>query len=119
MHFSHILRSKKNILSIAFALFLTFFSLNVSALEGAVAEETATAHAKETEKEKEFDISTFILHHIADAHSFHLWGEGENSVGIPLPVILWTESGLIVFMSGEFHHDAEGKVVVEKEGSVL
>lgn len=114
MHFSHILRSKKNILSIAFALFLTFFGLNVSALEGHVAEETAQVHAKETEKEKEFDISTFILHHIADAHSFHLWGEGENSVGIPLPVILWTENGLVSFMSSEFHHDNEGKVVVEK-----
>jgi len=105
MHFSHILRSKKNILSIAFALFLTFFSLNVSALEGPVAEETAQAHAKETERKKEFDISTFILHHIADAHAFHLWGEGEHSVGIPLPVILWTENGPAAFMSSEFHHD--------------
>ncbi len=78
MHFSHILRSKKNTLSIAFALFLTFFSLNVSALERLLLKKQLQRMQK-TEKEKNLISMLFILHHIADAHSFHLWGEGENS----------------------------------------
>ncbi len=35
---------------------------------------------------------------------------------MPLPVILWTDKGLVTFMSGEFHHDTEGKTVVTKKG---
>ena len=27
-----------------------------------------------------------IMHHIADAHEWHLWGEGDNSFSIPLLV---------------------------------
>ena len=45
-----------------------------------------------------------IMHHIADAHEWHFWGEGENSVSIPLPVILYTDGNLDMFMSSAFHH---------------
>ncbi len=46
-----------------------------------------------------------IMHHISDSHEWHLWGEGENSVTIPLPVILYTKgNGFDVFMSSDFHH---------------
>ena len=51
-----------------------------------------------------------IMHHIADAHEWHLWGEGDNSFSIPLPVILYTEYGLDIFMSSEFNH-GHSKVV--------
>lgn len=58
-----------------------------------------------TSEEKAFNPAEMILHHISDSHGFHLWGEGHNSVTIPLPVILYTENnGLDVFMSSEFHH---------------
>jgi F-type H+-transporting ATPase subunit a len=70
-------------------------------------------------KRKKFDITAYILHHIADSHGFHMWGEGENSVTISLPIILWTDNGLVTFMSGDFHHDSEGKHVVEKNDSDL
>ncbi|MGY6561369.1 MAG: F0F1 ATP synthase subunit A [Luteibaculaceae bacterium] len=66
--------------------------------------------------EKRFDPVPMIMHHIGDAHDFHIIGEGENAVSLPLPVILWTDKGLITFMSSAFHHDDEGKVVVEKNG---
>lgn len=119
MHFSHIFKSKKIVQSTAFALFLAFFSLNVSAdstQEAPVsAENHATVVAEGAEEEK-FDITTFILHHIADAHSFHIFGESENAVSVPLPVILWTDKGLVTFMSSAFHHDDQGKHVVEKDG---
>jgi F-type H+-transporting ATPase subunit a len=35
---------------------------------------------------------------------------------MPLPIILWTNNGLVTFMSSEFHHDETGSVVVEKKG---
>ena len=45
-----------------------------------------------------------IMHHIADAHEWHFWGEGEDAVSIPLPVILYTEGNLDLFMSSAFNH---------------
>ena len=45
-----------------------------------------------------------IMHHIADAHEWHLWGEGDNSFSIPLPVILYSEKGLDIFMASDFDH---------------
>jgi len=62
------------------------------------------------------DISKIAFEHILDSHSWHLWGEGHDAVSIPLPVILKTNNGLVMFMSSEFHHDAHGTVVVEKNG---
>lgn len=66
-----------------------------------------------------FQAGDYIIHHVADSHSIHLFGdeaEGIAEVSIPLPVILWTENGLTVFMSSKFHHDEAGKVVVEANG---
>ncbi|PTB93982.1 ATP synthase F0 subunit A [Marivirga lumbricoides] len=57
--------------------------------------------------EGDFNANEMIMHHIADSHEFHLWGEGQESLSIPLPVILWTENGLDIFMSGKFHHGEE------------
>lgn len=70
----------------------------------------------DSDNDKEFNAKEMILHHVKDAHEFHLWGEGDSSVSIPLPIILWTDNGLTTFMSSEFHHDDAGKVVVTKNG---
>ena len=45
-----------------------------------------------------------IMHHIADSHEWHLWGEGKKSVSIPLPLILFCDGKLDVFFSSKFHH---------------
>lgn len=71
---------------------------------------------EETHGEKEFNPTEVIMHHIADSHGFHVMGEGESSVSVPLPVILWTNSGLVTFSSSEFHHDTEGHHPVERKG---
>jgi F-type H+-transporting ATPase subunit a len=68
------------------------------------------------EKEDKFDVVKMIMHHIADSHEWHLWGEDENSVSIPLPVILYTDKGIVTFMSSEFHHDDSGQHIVTKDG---
>lgn len=49
-------------------------------------------------------ISDVILHHIKDSHEWHLATIGETHITIPLPVILYTENGLDVFLSSELHH---------------
>lgn len=72
--------------------------------------------AHQSTAEKEFNPTEMIMHHIADAHEFHVYGDDHNGLTIPLPIILYTNQGLVTFSSGEFHHDDEGKVVVEKNG---
>ena len=62
-----------------------------------------------------YDPVPNIMHHIADAHDWHLWGEGDNSFSIPLPVILYTSEGVDVFMSSDFHH---GHSTVQKDNRI-
>lgn len=82
---------------------------------------SAEAEAHETliheeEKEAAFNPAEVIMHHIADSHGWHLFDWNDHPVSIPLPVILYTEKGLVVFSSSKFHHDAEGHHVVEAGG---
>ena len=67
------------------------------------------------------EVDAYILHHIKDAHDFHLFSYTANGerkhVGFPLPIIVWSSNGLTTFMSSAFHHDDDGKVVVERNGS--
>ena len=52
----------------------------------------------------EYDPAGVILHHIADANEFHLFGD----VTIPLPVILYAPGhGLTAGLSSMFHHGEE------------
>lgn len=66
--------------------------------------------------DEEVDITAVAFEHILDSHSWHFWGEGHDAVSAPLPVILKGKNGIAFFMSSEFHHDNQGKVVVEKNG---
>lgn len=103
------IRTYKAFLSI---LFLSLFTT------GFAASKTSTEDA--SQEDEPFNASELIFHHIGDAHSFHVYGSNDdhfpNALTVPLPVILWTDNGLVTFMSGEFHHDVEGKVIVEKKG---
>ena len=42
------------------------------------------------------------LHHVKDAHEFHLWDWNDKAIFIPLPIILWTNDGLITFKNMNF-----------------
>ena len=84
---------------------LTIFFLAFSAI--------CLASDKGQEDEK-FDPKEMILHHVKDAHEFHLFDWNKKPISIPLPIILWTENGLTIFMSSHFHHDDEGKTIVKK-----
>ena len=62
------------------------------------------------------DIAKIAFEHILDSHSWHFWGEHDDAVSVPLPVILKTENGLVMFSSSAFHHDHDAKVVAEVNG---
>lgn len=73
---------------------------------------SAFASEGEHKEEKPFNAADHAIHHALDAHEIHI----ADAVTIPLPVILWTDNGLVTFMSSEFHHDDEGHHIVEKNG---
>ncbi|OAQ40504.1 F0F1 ATP synthase subunit A [Pedobacter psychrophilus] len=109
MDFSHFLNFKNSSIKAVFAFFLIFLSFNSFArqenesVQDVVKDEvTQDSHQA---KEEKFDPTVIILEHIGDAHSWHLWGH----TSIPLPVILYTPSGLELFSSANLlneHHEA-------------
>ncbi len=98
----------KKIFSIFFALSLAFTASAISSEEHAEESHEETSH----ETEEEFNAAGHAVHHALDAHEFHI----ADGAVIPLPVILWTDNGLVMFMSSEFHHDDSGHHIVEKNG---
>ncbi|WP_207533907.1 F0F1 ATP synthase subunit A [Desertivirga arenae] len=120
MSLSRILNSKKIRFSAVFALFLIFVNYQTAVKAQAdtslgkapdtilnVAEHEAGAEAAGHEAahgaDEKFDPTTVIMEHIADSHTWHLWGH--TSIG--LPVILYTDKGIESFSSSAFHHGEE------------
>jgi F-type H+-transporting ATPase subunit a len=86
----------KNIVNSILVISLTLFSMNASyANEGG-------------EKKGELDI----IHHIKDAHEWHLWGSAHEGKVIHLPIIL-IDGGLQTFSSHELYHGQEKKASVK------
>ena len=79
---------------------------------------TGIAATKETvsSKEKEFSTTDLIDSHIGDSHDFHIADWNGHAISMPLPIILWTNSGLEIFSSSLFHHDNSGTHKVEVNG---
>ncbi len=73
---------------------------------------SSISFATNKEDKADLDISSMIIHHISDSHEFHIAGD----LSFALPIILWTEKGLVSFMSSEFHHNDDGSIIVEKDG---
>jgi F-type H+-transporting ATPase subunit a len=61
------------------------------------------AVAKATEEEA-FDAGPFIIEHVIDSYGWHICGEGDKSVTIPLPIILFDDGHAVVFLSNKLHH---------------
>ena len=99
----------KSFATILLLMVVTFFSPSINAQEHAEqagSEPTVvTAHEAVAEADKPVDITAIALEHVADSHSWHLWGEGHDAVALSLPVILYSSTkGLQVFSSGKFEH---------------
>ncbi|MFT6844118.1 MAG: ATP synthase subunit 6 [Flavobacteriales bacterium] len=106
----------------ATALTLGVFTNPVLAQEENNARDSATTeqHDEHGETEKAFNATEVILHHITDAHDWHILeytndaGE-EVPVSVPLPVILLTNGNLDVFMSSGFHHGHDNVIKGDRE----
>lgn len=59
--------------------------------------------AGEADTEK-LNVGELIIGHIGDAHEWHIASIDDKHLTIPLPVILWHEGRLHVFMSSKFQH---------------
>lgn len=82
---------KKHLLflpTVFFAVMLMFFSNSCFA----------------SEKEEGFDAGPFIIGHVTDSYGWHICGEGDKSVTIPLPIMMFDNGHFVAFMSSKFHH---------------
>jgi len=68
---------------------------------------------EKTEEAEKFNPTELAMHHIKDAHEFEIFGEEHV---LYLPVILWTDNGLVMFSSKRFEGDNSAKKIVEKDG---
>lgn len=67
-------------------------------------------------QDEEFNATEMIMHHVKDAHEFHIFEWNNEQISISLPIILYTDNGIVTFMSSAFNHDDSGTQVVEKDG---
>lgn len=68
-------------------------------------------------KEK-FKAGDMIVEHIADAHEWHIAEIGHTAISIPLPIILYDQGRITIFLSNKFHHGLSSYkgYKIEKEG---
>ena len=77
----------------------------------------ACSASNDNSNKEEFNVSKLIKHHILDSHEWHILDYKDasgkkHSFTIPLPIILWTDNGLVTFMSSSFNH---GKLSVDRK----
>ncbi len=129
MYYNPVFVSRVKQVIVAFTLFLAFFVSKAQAaapVDSVIADTVVTAendaqhhgaaNHEAKKEEKGFDITSFIFHHISDSHYFTLFGHGEHGIHLHLPIILWTDKGLVTFSSKEFNFNDDGTVAVEKNG---
>ena len=54
-------------------------------------------------EEEAFNVNEMIMHHIGDAHEWHLWGDAHEGTSIYLPIIIF-DDGMKMFSSTHFYH---------------
>lgn len=116
MDLSHIFNSKK-IFSISFcAVLFSLLSFSTFSQEHVTTDAAnSSADVEHAIPETDEDISKLILHHIADSHEWHFFGD----FSLPLPVILWTNNGLVTFMSNKYGHNDHGTELIDVNGTSL
>ncbi|MFN4298414.1 MAG: F0F1 ATP synthase subunit A [Thermaurantimonas sp.] len=91
----------------------------ISTLHASDPQQEHETHEHHSVDEQEENLNDVIMHHIFDAHDFHILDWKGHPVSIPLPVILYSDNGLVTFMSSAFHHDDHGHVKVEAGGQAF
>ena len=78
------------------------YLLSLLAIAALLLFSTHSLFAAESEEEG-FNAGPFIIEHVIDSYGWHICGDGDKSVTIPLPIILF-DDGLQVFSSSHLHH---------------
>jgi F-type H+-transporting ATPase subunit a len=116
-------------------LCLFMFSLGIYTVKAEEEHGTIAGQQETTiheEKAENFNAGEMIIDHIVDAYEWHILTVGHTHVSVPLPVILFYDGNLTVFMSSKFNHGDEayrgfkiedegakkGKIVRVKEGTM-
>jgi len=87
------------------SIVIVLFALAASANLVKANDELAMA---DTVSSKKFNTGELIFDHIKDSYEWHITTIGQTHIGIPLPVILYSQtSGIHIFMSSKFHHGTE------------
>lgn len=92
---------KKLLLGISIAFFLIFTANFATAAEK---NSTEAEQGTTTEATEKFNPGPFIIEHVVDSYGWHITGDGDKSISISLPIILFEHWKPTVFMSGKFHH---------------
>lgn len=98
-----VLRGIFTLVSVAFLTVFSFASVHASEIE---------TKGFDEEHETPFNVNDMIMHHVMDAHEFHLWGGTHDGTSIYLPIIL-IDGGLKMFSSSHFYH---GEMVTDASG---
>lgn len=57
-------------------------------------------------KDKKFNAGELIIGHITDSHEWHIAGQGERAIAVPLPIIVYSsEKGISVFFSNKIEEE--------------
>ena len=75
-------------------------------------------HGESSHEEKAFNVNEMIMHHISDAHEWHLWGDAHTGTTIYLPVILM-DGGIKMFSSKHFYHGEMKEALDTKTGKSM
>lgn len=112
MHLSRIFTLKNLLPVLAFGV-LTLLSAPAQAFPPQDDETGHEARQQQegVQEEEKFDAASAIMHHISDAHEWHIIGH----TALYLPVILYTEDGLKVFSSSHFYHNPQ-EITVSADG---
>jgi F-type H+-transporting ATPase subunit a len=100
-------------LLVAFVACIPLIGFSNSSADSTV---VSTEHSAATEVEKKFNATDLINSHIGDSHEFHVADWNGHPISFYLPVILWTDSGLEIFSSENFHHDNSGTHIAAING---
>ena len=99
----------KRFIQVVFILFSVLIPSIISAQKAPSI--IATQIKADDSLKNEFDVNEMIMHHVKDAHEWHLWGSEHEGVSLHLPVILY-DNGFKVFSASHFYN---GLHVVEKD----
>lgn len=108
-------------------LLIVISIFGASALKGYASETSTEGH----ESPKKFNAGEMIIHHIVDAHEWHIAEIGHTHISVPLPILLVNNGKLVAFLSNRFEHTADPKIseygnfiydhehITAKDGSVV